>query len=534
MITEMPCQTYVDVLDAARFHFKDDFAIVDRGKRFTYGDLGVEVDRASKAFVAAGVRHGDRIAIWAPNCWQWPVIALGLQTLGAQLVPVNTRYVGDEALFILERVQAKLLFVVSGFLGIDFKALLAGAAGKRDVDGRFAKLPALERVVDLGVQAEAPDSFEKFLEGGTKVSATELSRCRASVAPDDISDILFTSGTTGKPKGVLVTHSQSIGCVREWVEAIGLGRGDRYLVINPFFHVFGYRYGWLGSFLYGATVYPLAAFDPVQVFELIDSERISVLPGPPTIYQSLLSHPKRGDYDLTCLRAGVTGSADVPVDLVARIRSELGFKILCTSYGLTEFSGAATITKADAPPEVVSHSAGRAMAGVEIKIAPMEKSGLDGEILLKGDWVMQGYLDDEAATREAIDNNGWLHTGDIGHLDSAGNLVITGRLKDMILVGGFNVYPAEIESVIEAHAAVKVVAVVGQPDERLGEIPEAWVILVDGSNCEEAEIIAWCRKRLANFKVPRMVRFVKDLPMTPSGKIQKHLLKTQTQNEGVV
>jgi acyl-CoA synthetase (AMP-forming)/AMP-acid ligase II len=344
------------------------------------------------------------------------------------------------------------------------------------------------------------------------------------VTPDDVSDILFTSGTTGRSKGVLCAHRQSLEAPAAWAACGQVTSADRYLCINPFFHNFGYKAGILTCLQKGATLIPQLTFDPEKAMRAVQDHRITVLPGPPTIYQSLLDHPKRGDYDLTSLRFAVTGAAVVPVVLIERMQSELDIDTVLTAYGLTEASGFGTMCRPDDDAITVATTCGRPIADFELKIDAAD--GADaGEVLLRGPNVMLGYLDDPAATAAAIDADGWLHTGDVGKLDAKGNLSITDRLKDMYICGGFNVYPAEIEQVLARLDGVADSAVIGVADQRLGEVGKAFVVVRPGKQLDEAAVIAYTREHLANFKTPRSVAFVEVLPRNPGGKVVKPLLR---------
>jgi acyl-CoA synthetase (AMP-forming)/AMP-acid ligase II len=334
----------------------------------------------------------------------------------------------------------------------------------------------------------------------------------AAVGPDDVSDILFTSGTTGRSKGAMSAHRQAIGVARAWAELGEVTAADRYLVINPFFHSFGYKAGILACLLTGATIVPQATFDVPLAAELVRTERITVLPGPPTIYHSLLDQPASS---LATLRLAVTGAAIVPVPLIERMRTT--FDIVLTAYGLTEAVVATMCTPAD-DAETIAHTCGRPTAGFELRIAD------NGEVLLRGPNVMLGYLDDPAATAEAIDADGWLHTGDVGAVDEGGYLTITDRLKDMYISGGFNVYPAEVEQVIARLAGVVESAVVGVADDRLGEVGKAYVVRRDPGVSTE-DVLVHCKELLANYKVPRVVEFLDELPRNASGKVLKRELR---------
>ncbi len=336
------------------------------------------------------------------------------------------------------------------------------------------------------------------------------------VGPDDVADILFTSGTTGRSKGAMSAHRQTVGVARAWAELGGVREDDRYLVVNPFFHSFGYKIGIVVGLLTGCTLYPVATFDVEETMRLIEEERITVFPGAPTLYQSLLTAPGRADRDLSSLRLAVTGAAVVPVVLIERMREELAIDQVVTAFGMTE-AVVVTMCRDGDSAETVATTNGRAIPGMETRI------GADGELLVRGEHVMLGYLDDPAATREAIDEDGWLHTGDIGSLDAQGNLSITDRLKDMYISGGFNVYPAEVEQALLRMDGVTDVAVVGVPDERMGEVGKAFVV----GTVRPEDVIAFAKERLANFKVPRQVALVDALPRNLSGKVLKTELRSR-------
>ena len=363
------------------------------------------------------------------------------------------------------------------------------------------------------------ESWDEFVASGTDLAAVDARS--AALTPDDVSDILFTSGTTGRSKGVLCAHRQSLAAPAAWAACGQLTSADRYLCINPFFHNFGYKAGILTCLQMGATLIPQLTFDPEQAMRAVQDHRITVLPGPPTIYQTLLDHPRRSEYDLTSLRFAVTGAATIPVVLIERMQTELDIDIVLTAYGLTEASGFGTMCRPDDDAVTVATTSGRPIADFELRIADES-----GEVLLRGPNVMLGYLDDPDATAAAIDADGWLHTGDIGALDEHGNLRITDRLKDMYICGGFNVYPAEIEQVLARLDGVADSAVIGVPDERLGEVGKAFVVRQAGrSSWTKQTVIAYTREHLANFKAPRSVAFLDALPRNPGGKVVKPQLR---------
>jgi acyl-CoA synthetase (AMP-forming)/AMP-acid ligase II len=500
--------------------FPDREAVVDGDVRLTFAQLADEVTALSRALIARGVSPGDRVAIWAPNSWRWVVAALGIVSAGAVMVPLNTRFKGTEAGYILRTTRTRLLITDDGFLGNGYVAMLA------DQD-----LPHLATVVALGTPPTADVlGWPEFLAGGSGVPLDEAQAAAAAVTPDDLCDIFFTSGTTGLPKGAMLTHGQSTGLYVTWSELADLRAGDRYLLVNPFFNTFGYKAGVIACLLRGATIVPQPLFDVDATLRLVERERITVLPGPPTLYTSILEHPSRVEHDLSSLRVAVTGATTVPIVLIERMQTELALQTVITAYGLTESCGTATMCHPDDDPVTIATTCGRAVPGVEVRVvgaggevlAPAEP----GEVLIRGYNVMRGYFEDDAATKDTVDVEGWLHTGDIGVLDERGYLRITDRLKDMFIVGGFNVYPAEIEQTLVRHEAVTEVAVIGVADERLGEVGRAFVVLRTGASATEAELVEFCRSRLANYKVPRSVVFVDALPRNASGKVVKGSLRT--------
>jgi acyl-CoA synthetase (AMP-forming)/AMP-acid ligase II len=474
-------------------------AVAEHGSQRAVGDTYTyaQLDEAARAFGAAlianGIEVGDRVAIWAPNSPEWIVAFLGLELAGATLVPVNTRFKGAEAGDILRRARVRALITVDEFLGADYLGMLADES-----------LPDLAlRITDIHTL--------------TGADRDELDARAAKVSDDDVSDILFTSGTTGYPKGVVQTQARTCRIATDWVEMTGLTAEDTYLMVNPYFHMFGLKAGILACIAAGATMLPEPVFDATRALERVASERVTVLPGAPTIYQALLDHPDRGDYDLSSLRVAVTGAADIPVELIRRVMDELPFRVVRTGYGLTE-GGTATSTREGDDAETIATTVGRARPSFEMKI-------VDSEVLLKGATVMSHYLDDPDATAAAFTDDGWLKTGDLGALDDNGNLRIIGRAKDMFIVGGFNAYPAEIENLLRAHPSVAQVAVIGIPDDRLGEVGMAFVVAEPGTSPTEEEIVAWARETMANYKAPRRVAFVDALPLNATGKVEKNKLR---------
>ena len=516
-------------LERAARDFGDAAALAEPGgPRLSYRELHERAVTVARALIAEGVQAGDRVAIWSPNTHHWVLAALGALHAGATLVPVNTRFTGPEALDVISRSRARALFVTGPFLGTDRLAALRAAANGNDSEREARTQPplaALNTTVVIPVEpgtkpVDGALTWEDFLARADGIPEAEAARRAAAVGPDDVSDILFTSGTTGRSKGAMTAHRQSLAVALAWAECGELTSADRYLVVNPFFHSFGYKAGILACLVTGAALVPQLVYDPERSMALVEAERISVLPGPPTIYQTILDHPGRAGRDLSSLRLAVTGAAPVPVPLVERMQQELSFETVLTAYGLTE-AVVVTMCRPGDPPETIAASSGRATAGFEVRIAGT------GEILLRGPNVMLGYLDDPAATAAAIDDGGWLHTGDIGRLDGDGYLAITDRLKDMYICGGFNVYPAEVEQALARFEGVAESAVVGVPDPRLGEVGRAYLVARPGYELDADAVLAFCRERLANFKVPRQVVFLDSLPRNASGKTLKRLLREE-------
>jgi acyl-CoA synthetase (AMP-forming)/AMP-acid ligase II len=489
----------------------------------SYRELDLLRMAAARAFHAAGIRKGDRVAVWAPNIPEWIVAAIGAQTLGAILVPLNTRMKGSEAADIINRSGARLLFTVAEF-----------AAGPATVI-RYPELiaaedmPKLEAIVLLNGEAAGMTTWSKFLALGRGVADADIEAIAATVTPDDAMDMLFTSGTTGKPKGVVCCHSQNIQVFETWADTVGLRADDNYLIINPFFHTFGYKAGWLAAIIKGCRILPVISFDLDRVLKQIAADRVTMIPGPPTIYQMLLAHPDREKYDLSSLRLAVTGAAAVPVELVKKMRSELHFQTVVTAYGLTESSGVVTICRPDDDPETIATTSGRAIPGVEVRCVDGSGNevprGEPGEIWVRGYNVMKEYFDNPQATRETITPEGWLRTGDIGVMDARGYIRITDRLKDMYISGGFNVYPAEIENALASIGGVAQSAVVGVPDDRMGEVGKAFIVRKAGSELTSQQVIDYCKANLANYKVPRAVEFLDAMPLNAAGKILKTALR---------
>lgn len=507
MLDPLP-PTIPHAAQAAARTWPDAPAVLENGEVWTFAELWQRSRAAASALLARGVGAEDRVAIWAPNSREWIVAAIAVMTCGGAVVTLNTRLKGREAGDILRRTNAKMLFTVESFLGIDYRALIA------DED-----LPALEAKLLLE---------HDLTQGGQGADDPAVDAALAGIDADMVSDILFTSGTTGSPKGVLMTYGRVLPQAAIWCANTGLREGDRYLIVNPFFHSFGMKVGWVACILSGAVAVPMPQFDVAQAIDLIERERITFMPGPPTIFQMLLAELDKTHWDCSSLRGGTTGAASVPPALVERIRNDLGMVDLITAYGMTECVNITTCVPGD-DADTIARTCGKAFPGNEVRIADAQGNevprGETGEVQVRGQGVMLGYLDNPQATAETIDAEGWLHTGDVGTMDERGYVRITDRMKDLYISGGFNVYPAEVEKLLAEHPAVGMAAVVGVPDERLGEVGRAYVVPRPGAVATEAELIAWSRENMANYKVPRSFVLVEDLPRNAAGKVLKTELR---------
>jgi acyl-CoA synthetase (AMP-forming)/AMP-acid ligase II len=510
----MRTDTIPHLAETAAHRWPNAPALIEDGKTWTFAQLWTDARQAIAACLAHGIGEGDRIAIWAPNCREWVLAAIGVMGAGAAIVPLNTRLKGREAGDILRRTKAKMLFTVEEFLGTNYPGLLKDEA-----------LPDLENMIllcDFWASCEPKkDSdedtkirkveWDDFVEQGSR-NGDQVDDALATLTADHLSDILFTSGTTGSPKGVMMSYARVLPQVQVWIGNTGLAQGERYLIVNPFFHSFG-----------------MPQFDVEAAAACIERDQINFLPGAPTIFQMLIALKRQKPFDTSSLRGGTTGAATVPPILIEQIRDELGISDIITAYGMTECVNITSCRPGD-PVDLIAHTCGAAITGNEVIIADDDGKevpyGETGEIWVRGQGVMLRYLDDPQATAEAIDAYGWLHTGDIGTMDDNGYVRITDRKKDLYISGGFNVYPAEVEKLLSAHPAIAMVAVIGIPDERMGEIGKAFIVLRPGVSTSEAELIAWSRENMANYKVPRSFAFVEDLPRNASGKVLKTELRS--------
>ena len=521
---EAPWRTIPELIEYSAITYGSDQALVDGEFRLSFAELKDEVYKSANALIETGLKAGDTVGIWAPNTWEWVIAALGVHVAGGVLVPINTRFKGKEASYLINKADVSLLFTVTDFLETNYVKLLEGTDAEKKLQ---------EIIILKGTADTKTTSFNDFLSRANESKTHEVQARAESVSGEDLCHIMFTSGTTGAPKGAMLKHSAVVRGYNDWADIIGLQARDRYLIVNPFFHSFGLNAGILACLMKGACILPHPIFDVQQVMERVPQDKITMLPGPPAIYQTILNHPDLETFDMATLRLAVTGAAAIPVEMIIQMRERLGFEKIVTGYGLTEGSGLATMCRHDDDPTTIARTSGRAMPGMEVKVVDDNgrelERGEPGEITVKGYNIMVGYLGDPDQTSETITETGWLLTGDIGVMDNDGNIAITDRKKDMFINGGFNVYPAEVEAIMLQHPQIGQVSVVGVPDKRMGEVGFAFIVPASGETPETGQIIEWCRQEMANYKCPRELAFIDNLPLNASGKVLKYELRARAE-----
>ncbi|WP_346104167.1 AMP-binding protein [Nonomuraea maheshkhaliensis] len=479
-------------------------AVAERdGPRLTLAELRERASGVARRLMALGVAHGDRVAMWGVNSAAWVTHAFGIWDAGAVIVPLSARFKGIEAAQLIEKTGAKVLI-----------------AGAGPADPRPAELlPPLPGPLHVLTSDDL---------AGEAVSAEAAEERALSVLPGDLCEIMSTSGTTGTPKGVMIDHSQVLRGYWDWSEIVTLDENDRYPVIAPFSHGFGLNAGLVACVLRRATMVPIPVFAPESLMSLISSERVTVLAGPPTLFHRVLDELDRGSWDVSSLRVAICGAAAVPASLITRLVERVGLERVINAYGLMEGT-VVSMTRAGDPIEVVAATTGRPVPGIEVKIVDDDGKevapGERGEILQRGYGVMRGYWDDPAKTAEVVDAGGWLHTGDVGVLDEAGNLAIVDRKKELYIVNGFNVSPAEVESLLLREGSLAQAAVVGVPDPVSGEAGLAYVVPRPGRNPDPDALLAWARANMAGYKVPKTITVLDALPTNPNGKVDKLALR---------
>jgi fatty-acyl-CoA synthase len=509
----------------ARFGTSDAIVSRHQGVRLTYAQLWDEVDRVARALLALGIERGDRVGIWAPNCVEWTLVQFATARVGAILVNINPAYRPNELAYALQQSGVRLLLTAESFKSSQYLEMISSVR---------QELPALERVVTIGeARASGPDDlvWSELLATAASVGSDAVAAREATLSAGDAINIQYTSGTTGNPKGATLTHSNILNNGLGMAEALGYTNADRVCIPVPLYHCFGMGVGNLGCTTSGATmVYPAPGFEPLATLEAVADERCTSLYGVPTMWIGMLEHPQFSEFDLRSLRTGVMAGAPCPIEVMKRAVSDMHAHEVCIAYGMTETSPVTFVTRRDDDIDRRVSTVGTVMPNCDAKVIdPISGEtvprGETGEVCTRGYVVMRGYWENEKATADAVDADGWMHTGDLGVMDDAGYLNIVGRSKDMAIRGGENVYPREIEEVLFLHPAVASAQVVGVPDERMGEELMAWIVLREGNDASEDDLRAFCRERLAHFKVPRYWKFTDEFPMTVTGKIQKFKMR---------
>jgi acyl-CoA synthetase (AMP-forming)/AMP-acid ligase II len=487
-----------------------------------FAELDRQADRVARAVIADGMALGERLALWAPNSWEWVAAAVGAQRAGAAIVPLNIRLRAAKLDDILQRAQVTRLVTIGEVKGTWYPGMVAAL-----------DLPTLRRVIVLRAGNTALHgreiAWDAFLALGEGISDEVLHQREREVTGDHVADILFTSGTTGRPKGAVFRHRSTVRSAGNMINFARVDDRDCMCPLGPFSHLAGYKAGWVNGLLTGATTCWLDAHDPVSVLDAVARMGITVMPAPPVVWQDVLDHPARSDWDLSSLRFIATGSTTIPPQLVTRLIAELQVEQVGTGYGLTESGGLVAFSRRTDPAQRVAHTAGRMAPDAKIRIVDAEgrqvAAGETGEIAVRTERMLREYLDDPAATHAAIDADGWLRTGDVGTIDSEGYLRVTDRLKDMYITNGFNVYPAEIEKLLSAMPGVSQCAVVGVPDPRKGEVGHAFLVCSRNARLDATQIVEWSRANMASYKVPAGVSFLPDLPRNLQGKVLKQELR---------
>jgi fatty-acyl-CoA synthase len=485
--------------------------------RWTYEDLNERVDRLAGGLLGAGIGAGDRVGIWAPNCAEWVLVQFATAKVGAILVNINPAYRTSELQHALGQSGCRMLISAEAFKSSNYAAMIEEVR---------SDLPDLKRVVLLGSR-----DWEELLHAGEAIPERDLRDRMASLDFDDPINIQYTSGTTGLPKGATLSHHNILNNAFSVAETCRYTAADRVCIPVPFYHCFGMVMGNLGCTSRGATmVVPAPAFEPVAVLETVAAEACTSLYGVPTMFIAELNEPGFADYDLTSLRTGIMAGAPCPVDVMTRVIDDMHMTDVTICYGMTETSPVSTQTSVDDPLEKRVGTVGQVGPHVEVKVIDLDAGravprGEPGELLTRGYSVMLGYWDDRERTDEAIDGAGWMHTGDLAVMDDDGYLNIVGRIKEMVIRGGENIYPREIEEFLRGHPDIVDVAVIGVPDARFGEELMAWVTLREGAELEIDSLKEFCHGRIAHFKVPRYLKVTDEFPMTVTGKIQKFRMR---------
>ncbi|MFM1655575.1 AMP-binding protein [Brevibacillus sp. B_LB10_24] len=531
--------TIGDLLDetAERYPEKEAVVYVERNLRYTYSEFQQLCNQVARGFISLGIQAGENIAIWATNVPEWVTAQFATAKMGGVLVTVNTSYRVHELEYLLRQSESTTLLLIEGFRGASYLEMIREICPElNDCEPgqlRSARLPHLKNVIYIGTERQ-PGMFlwSDLLESGLAVSEEERIDRQRSLHPDDVINMQYTSGTTGFPKGVMLSHNNIVNNAIMVAGCQNLGPADRLCLPVPFFHCFGCVMGTMGCVATGATMVPVISFDPGVVLSAVESEKCTALYGVPTMFIAELNHPDFASFDLSTLRTGIMAGSPCPIEVMKKVVDTMGIREITIAYGQTEASPVITQTRPDDSIERRVSTVGRAHDGVEVKVVDPATGvtlpcGQQGELCTRGYLVMKGYYNMPEETDQAIDADGWLHTGDLATVDEEGYFRITGRLKDMIIRGGENIYPREIEEFLYSHPKILDVQVVGVPDEKFGEQVLACIKVKAGEVLTEEEVKAYCEGKIARYKIPHYIQFVTDYPMTASGKIQKFRLREQ-------
>ncbi|MCK4600467.1 long-chain-fatty-acid--CoA ligase [Candidatus Bipolaricaulota bacterium] len=518
-------RTLSQVLSETTRAFPQRNAIIDQGCKISYQELNERVNQLARGLIELGVQKGEKVGLWMPNGPKWVIAYFAIARIGAVVVPMNTRYKSHEVYYILQNSEATTLFIADTFVGIDYRKMIGEVR---------ENLPGLKHIIISGKKGSDMHTFDEVVALGVlHLEDKKIDKREAICNPRDNVFILYTSGTTGNPKGAMLSHHNIAENARQVTQVLHTSEKDTFLLAVPFFHCFGCVMGIMGAITWGASLVPMSVFKAKEALELIEEEEVSILYGVPTMFVLELEEYRKGkddgsQYDVSSLRTGIMAGAPCPVEVMRGTMEEFGCNV-SIAYGLTEASPVITMTRFDDSLERRVETVGKALPGIEVKITDDDRWSLPpgemGELTCRGYNVMLGYYKMPGKTAEVIDEEGWLYSGDLATVDEEGYVKIVGRKKDMLITGGFNVYPAEIEEYLFTHPKVQNVSVVGVPDEVMGEVAIAHIIPREGMTIDPQEIVGYCMGKIANFKVPRYVEIMDEFPMTQSGKIQKFRLR---------
>lgn len=542
-MAEIVHKTIGDLLDetAEKFPAKEAVVYVEQNLRYTYREFQEVCNTVAKGLMSMGVKKGDHIAIWASNKPEWVITQYASAKIGAVLVTVNTSYQSQELEYLLKQSDSTTLLLMEEFKGVSyldiFKDICPEVTEQLPGELSSSRFPKLKNIVFLGDEPQSGMyTWNHLLRAGAEISDEALQEIQQSLSPDEVINMQYTSGTTGFPKGVMLTHSNIINNAINVAECQRLTDADKICIPVPFFHCFGCVMGTLAAVATGATMVPLVTFDPLLVLKAVEQEKCTALYGVPTMFIAELNHPQFHDFDLSSLRTGIMAGSTCPTEVMKKVVHEMGAREITIAYGQTEASPVITQTRPDDSIERRVSTVGSALENVEVKIidpttGETVPNGVQGELCTRGYLVMKGYYKMEDQTLSAIDEDSWLHTGDLATMDDEGYLQITGRLKDMIIRGGENIYPREIEEFLYTHPKIFDVQIVGVPDEKFGEQVAAFIKVKDGEQLSAEEVKNYCNGKISRFKIPHYVEIVDEYPMTASGKIQKFKLKEYAMRE---